>query len=532
MSGSLFVENSFKTLGEQASPAVPALSNLLQVPDQGTRLIASRALAYIGKDGIPPLVAILTNRQALHRDEICYAFALLAATNFAPALPIIGACLRDTDPRVAEAAQWTLSDQTLHSLDTALAVITNADYASLLGLRTCAVMSLADNGLDSPEAAVPPLVRALEDPDPDVRRQATNGVKRIAPEVLKPNRRKRTNGPRPPGSVEDLLLSWSKQARSGLNGAFFDPKAMKGPDAPALQIILRGLGAVPDLIELLDDRRPTARRYDTTKGQSSRLLRVGELAALLLTDITGLEMAGLGGDASPYERWVEEARKVGEEVTVARALYERKDGQISYVRPVPAFILSRRFPERLRRLCEEFTDAASPDTHPHPLPEAVAAAQLPLSNRVDVLVECGRKGSLVQQREWLSELAKLDERKCAEILMSIWRNPPVQVGQTRYTCAEAAFAYVVPLVTDTGIWRHYFRIARDGTAAQKLQMVDGMWTSESHQADRTRLLRLAFLSAFLDDEDAAVRHSVAVRLAYVLGLPNESKENWTEKQWG
>ncbi|MGO8932040.1 MAG: hypothetical protein ACLQU3_34760, partial [Limisphaerales bacterium] len=38
--------------------------------------------------------------------------------------------------------------------------------------------------------------------------------------------------------------------------------------------------------------------------------------------------------------------------------------------------------------------------------------------------------------------------------------------------------------------------------------------------------------AFLDDEDAAVRHSVAVRLAYVLGLPNESKENWTEKQWG
>lgn len=266
VSGSLFVENSFKTLGEQASPAVPALSNLLQVPDQGTRISASRALAYIGKDGIPPLVAILTNRQALHRDEICYAFASLDATNFAPALPIIGGCLHDSDPPVAQAAQWTLSDQTLHSLSIALAVITNADYAGFVELRTSAVMSLGDNGLDSPEAAVPPLVRAFEDPDPGVRGLATNGVKRIAPEVLKPNKRKRTNEPPPAGSVEDLLLSWSKQARSGLNGAFFDPEAMKGPDAPALQIILRGLGAVPDLIELLDDRRPTARRYETMGG--------------------------------------------------------------------------------------------------------------------------------------------------------------------------------------------------------------------------------------------------------------------------
>jgi hypothetical protein len=470
----------------------------------------------------------MTNRQALYRDEICYAFASLDATNFVPTLPIIGGCLHDSDRRVADAAQWTLSDQTFHSLGIALAVITNTGYAELLELRTLAVMCLGDNGLDDPAAAVPPLVRALEDPDPDVRRLATNGLKRIAPEVLKPNRRKRNNGPPPAGSVEDLLLSWSKQARSGLNGAFIDPEAMKGPDAPALQIILRGLGAVPDLIELLDDRRPTAQRYE---GQT-RVLRVGELAAWMLTDITGLGLAAFGDDASPFERWVEEARKVGEEETMARALYERKDGQISYVRPVPAFILSRRFPERFRKLCEEFMDAASPDTHPQPLPIAVAVAELPLSNRVEVLVECSRKGSLVQQREWLSELAIFDERKCAEILMSIWRNPPRQVGQTRYTCAEAAFAYVVPRVTDPGIWRHYFRIAREGTAAQRLEMVDGMWTSDAHQPDRTRLLRMAFLSAFLDDEDAAVRHSVAVSLAYVLGLPSESTENWTEKQWG
>ena len=59
-----------------------------------------------------------------------------------------------------------------------------------------------------------------------------------------------------------------------------------------------------------------------------------------------------------------------------------------------------------------------------------------------------------------------------------------------------------------------------------------MWTSDAHQPDRTRLLRLAFLSAFLGDEDAGVRHRVAVSLAYVLGLPNESTGNWMEKQWG
>jgi hypothetical protein len=188
LSGSVLVENAFKTLGAEASPAVPALSKLLQDPDQLTRVSASRALAYIGRDGTPPLVAVLTNRQALYRDEICYAFALLDATNFAPALPIIGGCLHDSDPRVADAAQWTLADQAEHSLGIALAVITNTGYSELLELRTLAVMSLGDNGLNSPEAAVPPLVRALDDPDPDVRRLATNGLKRIAPEVLVPLR--------------------------------------------------------------------------------------------------------------------------------------------------------------------------------------------------------------------------------------------------------------------------------------------------------------------------------------------------------
>ena len=96
---------AFKELGAIAKPAIPELTRLLNDPDLS--LESAFCLAFIGSDGIPPLIKALTSSHAQVRS--CAAFALGCKPDIArPAVPELLKLLNDPDAYVRLRASGAL----------------------------------------------------------------------------------------------------------------------------------------------------------------------------------------------------------------------------------------------------------------------------------------------------------------------------------------------------------------------------------------------------------------------------------------
>jgi HEAT repeat protein len=87
-------------LGPDARSAIPELSHLIETPNSA---IALRVLAHIGDDGVPPILAVVTNRASPHRAE---AIAVLASPEMKytfnqTIISALMSCLDDSDFDVA-----------------------------------------------------------------------------------------------------------------------------------------------------------------------------------------------------------------------------------------------------------------------------------------------------------------------------------------------------------------------------------------------------------------------------------------------
>jgi hypothetical protein len=174
----------FEVLGVDARPAVPDLVLLTK----GTNVhVALRALVSIeatGQAGIPVVFDILTNRQAYCADSV---FSLLGTmrhlgTSVDLVIPGLVECLRSPSPGSAAMAAALLG-QISKRPDIVVPALARCVEAPDEDVRYCAVYSLG-RFRESARSAIPSLVLALNDSAVGVRREATNGLQRIAPEVL------------------------------------------------------------------------------------------------------------------------------------------------------------------------------------------------------------------------------------------------------------------------------------------------------------------------------------------------------------
>ncbi len=178
----------FEILGAQARPAVPGLARVLE--ESKAVESADRAmicLAVIGTDGLPPLLATVTNQakpgrvRGLGTRYIAYLAAQIK-TNANPAVPVLVQCLEDRDPQVAQEAAIALGELAIEPGVTGPA-LTNALRNSDRLVRCLAAQSLGRFGRRA-GAGVPALVNALNDAESVVREAATNALREIDPEVL------------------------------------------------------------------------------------------------------------------------------------------------------------------------------------------------------------------------------------------------------------------------------------------------------------------------------------------------------------
>ena len=65
-------------------------------------------------------------------------------------------------------------------------------------------------------------------------------------------------------------------------------------NAPAREIVLRGIEAVPQLLDLIDDRRISRHEAPAFMNSPARITRVGELANYLLQEIAWLHRRAMG----------------------------------------------------------------------------------------------------------------------------------------------------------------------------------------------------------------------------------------------
>jgi hypothetical protein len=82
---------AFDILGPRAEAAVPLLARCLDRTHDATR-----ALAFIGEKGFPPILAVLTNQQTFTAAKITWELQLVG-TNAIPAIPILVQNLRSTN---------------------------------------------------------------------------------------------------------------------------------------------------------------------------------------------------------------------------------------------------------------------------------------------------------------------------------------------------------------------------------------------------------------------------------------------------
>jgi HEAT repeat protein len=178
----------FEILGPEARCAVPELGQLMLTRTSQSGDMAVLALVLIGKEGLPPLVAALTNSQALKRSLAAGLIGFIMpgpaktnALNAADAVPALVQCLGDKDQLVAGNAARTLGQLGILP-NIVVPALTKALSDTRPGIRGCATWALAQFSQDA-RSAIPAISAALNDPDLSVRKAATNALQQITREA-------------------------------------------------------------------------------------------------------------------------------------------------------------------------------------------------------------------------------------------------------------------------------------------------------------------------------------------------------------
>ena len=172
---------AFGCLGAVARPAIPELTRLARTssdPERAERCTAS--LASIGPEAIPSLLSLATNGPPLTRyHAISWLERFATDPEVAPVVPVLIHCLDDTNtyPPIEGPVE-----RVLLAIGPAVVVpaLTNALQSPSARTRRTAIMCVSTFAEDAPaRVPVPALRAAMRDPDEQVRRIATNTLRRM-----------------------------------------------------------------------------------------------------------------------------------------------------------------------------------------------------------------------------------------------------------------------------------------------------------------------------------------------------------------
>ncbi len=184
----------FPSLGPEATNCIPQLVRILNDTNSvESSARAAVALERLGGNGLPPILAALSDPGHSNRVEIIQALDGLERTNGGPAVPVLAGCLRDQDARLVSVATAILAHLKLEPqlvVPELMKGLTNASFRVQLD----SLEALGEFG-DAARLAVPRLLKLLDDPDQLIREGAEGALEKIAPEELKRDKEAKTHAP-------------------------------------------------------------------------------------------------------------------------------------------------------------------------------------------------------------------------------------------------------------------------------------------------------------------------------------------------
>jgi hypothetical protein len=180
--------NGFAVLGEEAAAAIPRLTQLALTtnsPEAAAR--ATIILAYMGEKGLPSLLRIASEHEAVNRVTAIRCLGALGylGTNAAPAVPVLVSCAKDGFPVVARSAVTSLGWLRLEPA-LVVPVLTNSLADPSPELRHAAIIALGRFG-PAARPAVPALRNMEGDDISQIRLALRRSLERIEPQSLPAN---------------------------------------------------------------------------------------------------------------------------------------------------------------------------------------------------------------------------------------------------------------------------------------------------------------------------------------------------------
>ncbi len=364
-----------------------------------------------------------------------------------------------------------------------------------------------------------------------------------------------TNLPPQAGSVEELLVRWSKYpTKAGRRRVFGCCCWERGvEDDPARQIVYRGYAAMPELIGLLGDRRVTAHYYPGDGYYPDEIQRLGDLACELAQQMAGGKtvIPQRGDRVAALREWWKQRQGQDEYALLRRTIFCRVGETITGVNEYPSLILAKKYPQKLGDLCEEYERGRSTNEFDSAITDMLVASELPRKEVAEKVEEYARRGSLGNRLGVLQELARVDEAACAKIFLPLIRSLPSDIqGGSYWTCEEARVSHVVMELDNEEVWREFHIAAKRCSVGLRMEMMNPL--DYTYIGNKNRNRRLAFLSAFLDDEGnreisgdkrfdgpcagftidrLSVRDLAAMKIASILGISGDPDGSWNTDQW-
>ena len=350
-----------------------------------------------------------------------------------------------------------------------------------------------------------------------------------------------------PGTIERMIDDLTDMCNTGLTGNELDPRYSRLADM--------GFAAVPALLEHLEDNRLTRSVHVGFNNFPLRNTWVGEVVSGLLQAMAGEDLGknwlrrlqGWNVEKADALAWWDIARKEGEESYFVRNVIST-DEKKTWPNSVMLNVITKKYPQHLPKLYKKVLDER-PMMQSWELAAAVARSSLPDEKKRALFVDAANRKNVTHCRVGLTYLQKLDPQQFSTILLARLESLPGTPANPYSSCEQGYFAYLVATTTDDPkVWKMLEKVAKRSDVGLRMEFLSRM-VYEGDGGDVRRQRRLDFLVAFLDDAEVPdlganskmfdgfefrrleVRDLAAMRIAYILGMPDVTDWERTPEQW-
>lgn len=326
---------------------------------------------------------------------------------------------------------------------------------------------------------------------------------------------------------------------------------------PLRSLWLQGFEAVPALLSHLEDRRLCRATNGWIPVRQSEILRVGELAAVILSELAGPKEFGPAGQLwglSTYERepakiWWERARVIGEEKYLVTHVMPTSSQYPVRPNAHNATIIAHKYPHRLPAIYQELS-AKYPTAMSAEISDLLAQAKVPEAEKVQQLVRTAAGAEKDQRVSALWALVHMKYPKTLDLIISRMGHLP-STPEGPFWLAEAGIlGRMVQEIDDARGWNALERLARRSVPGQRLEILHRLGNVFSDKARERHTIE--FQARFLNDNTMVdfaketgfggphadfdlhritIRDSVLRHVCFDVGVKAYPLAAWTPKDW-